>query len=326
MCSNPFLPVFQSAFFAGLRQSLGIGLTDARKLMLARRIKEIRWKMQELNNRIENIYNKRLKVLNEHVASLETILELAAGPGDTGFAAAALLGDEGRLISTDFSPEMVEVARRRGSELGRGNVEFRVQDAERLELDDDSVDGVVCRWGFMLMPDPAAALAETRRVLRPGGRLVLAVWRGPELNPWVSLAGRVLAERGHVPPPDPEAPSMFGLASDERVRSLLDAAGFTDVRIEDVPVRLVWSDIDDYVVVGSKSGEPDDPAWFTNLRTNPLVTVEADGQKFQARATVAEGADRDTLWDRHVAEHPQFAEYPAKTDRIIPIARLKQLS
>jgi deazaflavin-dependent oxidoreductase (nitroreductase family) len=84
-------------------------------------------------------------------------------------------------------------------------------------------------------------------------------------------------------------------------------------------------DGDDYVVVGSKSGEPEDPAWFTNLVANPVVTVETDGQTFQARATVAEGADRDTLWDRHVAEHPQFAEYPSKTDRIIPIARLKPL-
>ncbi len=84
-------------------------------------------------------------------------------------------------------------------------------------------------------------------------------------------------------------------------------------------------DGDDYVVVGSKSGEPEDPAWFTNLVANPVVTVESDGQTFQARATVAEGADRDALWDRHVAEHPQFAGYPAKTDRIIPIARLKRL-
>ena len=85
-------------------------------------------------------------------------------------------------------------------------------------------------------------------------------------------------------------------------------------------------DGDDYVVVGSKSGEPEDPAWFTNLVANPVVTVETDGQTFQARATVAEATDRDTLWDRHVAEHPQFAEYPSKTDRIIPIARLKPLS
>ena len=53
-------------------------MTDNRRLMLARRVKEIRWKMQELNNRIENIYNKRLKVLNEHVASLETVLELTS--------------------------------------------------------------------------------------------------------------------------------------------------------------------------------------------------------------------------------------------------------
>jgi deazaflavin-dependent oxidoreductase (nitroreductase family) len=80
-----------------------------------------------------------------------------------------------------------------------------------------------------------------------------------------------------------------------------------------------------YVVVGSKSGEPEDPAWFTNLVANPVVTVEADGKTFQASATVAEGADRDALWDRHVAEHPQFAEYPSKTDRIIPIARLNPL-
>jgi len=84
-------------------------------------------------------------------------------------------------------------------------------------------------------------------------------------------------------------------------------------------------DGDDYVVVGSKSGEPDDPAWFTNLVVNPIVTVETDGETFQARATVAQGADRDALWDRHVAEHQQFAEYPSKTDRVIPIARLTRL-
>jgi len=85
-------------------------------------------------------------------------------------------------------------------------------------------------------------------------------------------------------------------------------------------------DGDAYVVVGSKSGEPEDPAWFTNLVANPVVTVEADGRTFQASATVAEGADHDTRWDRHVAEHPQFGGYPSKTDRIIPVARLKPLA
>src|SRR3954451_3505508 len=121
----------------------------------------------------------------------DVVLELAAGQGDVGFAVARLLGERGRLISTDFSAAMLEIAARRGEELGLTNVEFREIDAEDLDLQEDSVDRVVCRWGYMLMPNPAAALAETRRVLRPGGRLAFAVWANGELNPWASLAGRI---------------------------------------------------------------------------------------------------------------------------------------
>src|SRR5262249_20415288 len=93
----------------------------------------------------------------------DTVLELAAGPGEVGFEVAAALGGSGRLISSDFSPAMSEIARRRSAELGLTNVEHSILDAELIELADDSVDGVLCRWGYMLMPNPAAALAETRR-------------------------------------------------------------------------------------------------------------------------------------------------------------------
>jgi ubiquinone/menaquinone biosynthesis C-methylase UbiE len=101
----------------------------------------------------------------------DTVLELAAGVGETGFDAAALIGERGRLISTELSPAMLDAARRRGAERGIHNVEYRVVDAERNELDGDSVDGVLCRFGYMLMADPAAALAETRRArgLGPSG-------------------------------------------------------------------------------------------------------------------------------------------------------------
>lgn len=178
----------------------------------------------------------------------DTVLELAAGPGGTGFAAALTLGEHGRLISSDFSSEMVEVARRRSMELGLANVEHRVIDAEEIPLDDDAVDGVLCRFGFMLMPDPAAALAETRRVLRPGGRLALAVWSIAARNPWVAIAGRILAGRGLTPPPEPGAPGMFMLADEARLRELLEDAGFSVRCVEEVPVLFEYDDVDDYIV------------------------------------------------------------------------------
>jgi SAM-dependent methyltransferase len=176
----------------------------------------------------------------------DTVLELCAGPGDTGFAAAERMGERGQLVSTDFSPEMVEVARRRGAELGLRNVDYRVIDAERIELDSESVDGVLCQSGYMLVADPAAALSETRRVLRPGGRVALSVWGEPDRNPWAFIGGRFLVERGHMPPPEPGAPGIFSMASEERTRGLLEGAGFTAVRMQDVPMRWAFRNLDEY--------------------------------------------------------------------------------
>ena len=168
----------------------------------------------------------------------ETILELAAGVGDTGLAAAARVGASGKLISTDFSGQMVDAARRRADELGVTNAEFRIMDAERMELPDDSVDGILCRWGYMLMADPAAALRETKRVLRPGGRVAFSVWAEAEANPWASVPAKALFEHTGLQPPDPLAPGIFAMASEERTRALLGEAGLEPSRIE--RVEMVW--------------------------------------------------------------------------------------
>ena len=176
----------------------------------------------------------------------ETVLELAAGVGDTGFAAADRLGPSGRLISTDFSAPMIEAARRRADELGVSNVEFRTMDAERMDLEEGGVDGVLCRWGYMLMADPAAALRETRRVLRPGGRVAFSVWADPEANPWGSVPTRSLIEHTGAKPPDPHAPGIFAMASEERTRELLDAAGLRPVRMEHVEMEWNFDSPDDY--------------------------------------------------------------------------------
>jgi ubiquinone/menaquinone biosynthesis C-methylase UbiE len=176
----------------------------------------------------------------------DTVLELAAGLGDTGLMAARLVGEAGRVIITDFAPEMVAAAGRRAQEMGVENAEFRTLDAERMDLETDSVDGVLCRWGYMLMIDPAAAFAETRRVLRSGGRLAFSVWAARERNPALSLAGRVLVELGHIPPPDPEAPGAFAMADPERVRQLVVGAGFAEPEIEEVYFRWAFADQDAY--------------------------------------------------------------------------------
>jgi len=185
-------------------------------------------------------------IANLDVRSGQTILELACGPGDTGLAAAPLVGPTGRLILTDFAAAMVEAARRRGAELGLGNVEYRVMDAERMDLADGSVDGVICRWGYMLMADPAAAFKETRRVLRRGGRLCFSVFGSAERNPWAAMPARVLIEGSHMAPPAPEAPGILALANPDRIRRLLAGAGFSDPRIEEVPLVFTFASADEY--------------------------------------------------------------------------------
>ena len=172
----------------------------------------------------------------------QTILEIAAGPGDLGFRVAERLGDEGRVITSDFAPEMLDVARRNGQSRGLTNVEYRVLDAERIDLGDDSVDGVVCRWGYMLVADPAAALRETRRVLRQGRPLAFAVWGTPDRNPWAAVPGRTLVERGHMPPPEPGAPGIFAMGEPGRIHELVTGAGFDEPRVEEIAFDFRYAD------------------------------------------------------------------------------------
>jgi ubiquinone/menaquinone biosynthesis C-methylase UbiE len=176
----------------------------------------------------------------------QTILELAVGTGETGFAAARAIGPTGRLISTDFAPEMVAAARRASERLGLANVEHREMDAERMDLDDDSVDGVLCRWGYMLMADPEAALAETRRVLRDGGRLSLSVWGAAERNPWATLPAKALMAHTGAPPANPTDPGIFAMADPERMRSLVQQAGFAQPQLEEVEVCWRFEDFGGY--------------------------------------------------------------------------------
>jgi SAM-dependent methyltransferase len=173
----------------------------------------------------------------------QRVLELAAGTGETGFLAAELIQPGGTLICSDGAEAMVEQARTRAAELGVSNVEFKQLELEWIDLDAASVDAVLCRWGYMFALDRGAALRETRRVLRPGGRLALATWAAPEHNPWATLRTQALVAEGH-PPPTP--PTPFDLGTADLLHELLADAGFTDTVVEAVEVAFTHDDFADY--------------------------------------------------------------------------------
>jgi SAM-dependent methyltransferase len=177
----------------------------------------------------------------------QRVLELAAGPGDTGFMAAELVAPGGTLICSDGAEAMLEVARQRAAAQGISNVEFRLLDLEWIDLPTADVDAVLCRWGIMLVVDPEAAAHEIRRVLKPGGRAALAVWDEPARNPWTTVAGDALIDLGLAKPPDPGEPGMFTLAADGVLRDLLESAGLVDVKVRAIALERRFDGVDQYL-------------------------------------------------------------------------------
>ena len=211
-------------------------------------------------------YRDRLFSLTRHVSDWlvnevdprpgQTILELAAGPGETGFLVAERVGETGTLISSDVDADMVTAARRGAAAKGFKNVDFRLMDAQDIDLPDQSVDGALCRFGMMLLGEPAKAMSGVRRVLREGGRFAYAVIGQPEQNPWLSMLGRALVECGHEPPFDPSGPGPFSLADPNTNRVLLERAGFSAVTVDRLEGAGTYRDFDEYWEMQSKLSGP----------------------------------------------------------------------
>lgn len=180
----------------------------------------------------------------------QRVLDLAAGTGDVGLEAARRVAPGGGVVIADQAEGMLRAARERAERLGAQNVELKRVDAEWIDLPLGSVDAIACRFGLMLMADPAAALAECRRVLRSGGRIALAVWDTPARNPWASAPAMVLAERGlmDVPAPEPGGfrPGMFALADADGLAERLRDAGFTEVAVRSVSLTRAHDDFEDF--------------------------------------------------------------------------------
>ncbi len=172
------------------------------------------------------------------------VLALAAGLGDTGLVAAAKVGETGSVVLSDAAERMLD--RLRDRTKGVENVEVRELFAEGLKFDTAAVDAVLCRWGYMLLLDPGAALQETRRVLKPGGRVVLAAWTALDENPWTGGTLPALADRGLAYNPPPGEPGMYAWSEPATIQVALDEAGFFDVQVEQVDIEFVHRSLDDW--------------------------------------------------------------------------------
>lgn len=175
------------------------------------------------------------------------VLELAAGPGDTAVELAPAIVPGGRYVATDRAEGMVAAAGRSAAAAGLEDViECRVVDAEAIDLPGKSFDAVVCRFGLMLIPDQAAVLGETRRVLKPGGRCGLVVWGDEDRNPWATRLWGVLERLVDIPASPPGSPGMFSLADRTHLSRLIAGAGLTETAMEAIDIEFEYSSFDQY--------------------------------------------------------------------------------
>lgn len=215
------------------------------------------------------------------IAEDQQHLEIAAGTGEPGLTIARR-APQGRVVLTDLSAEMLDVAARRADAQGVTNIEARVCSADDLPFDDATFDSVSVRFGYMFFPDTSAVTAELVRVLRPGGRICAAVWVHPDRNPWTAIPLQACATEVTLAPPDPDGPNMFRCAAPGCVSALFEAAGLHDVVEWDVDVELVtqsateyWAMISEHVSLAVAALEQVDDAARERIRTAVIASVRA---------------------------------------------------
>jgi SAM-dependent methyltransferase len=211
------------------------------------------------------------------------ILDLAAGLGDTGFLAARAIGPDGTLITSDFAPEMLAAAQRRAQAKNITNVRFRQIDLSvPIDQAAASIDGVLCRWGYMLLEDPESALRDTRRILKQNGRLALAAWTGADENRWSSAPVKILQGRELIPP-RPPGPGQFAWADPELIEETMATAGFIEPEITAVDFIVNYASIDDWWVaqtqMSTATGDADRAMDFAT-RSDVLAELEEAATPF----------------------------------------------
>ncbi|MBU4433558.1 MAG: methyltransferase domain-containing protein [Alphaproteobacteria bacterium] len=199
---------------------------------------------EHLDRQIAPLGLEALRVLAPRAG--ERILDVGCGCGQTTLDLAARVGSEGQVTGVDISEPMLAVARARPAPAGAAQPAFLDCDAQTADLGEGVLDAVFSRFGVMFFSDPPTAFANLRKALKPGGRLTFVCWRPYPENPWM----RAPMEAAQpflppIPPADPTAPGPFAFADPQRVQSILQAAGFEDIRIRPFDAMIGGGSIDE---------------------------------------------------------------------------------
>jgi SAM-dependent methyltransferase len=177
----------------------------------------------------------RMTMDRARLTSGEHVLDVGCGCGATSRALATRVGASGSVHGVDISTPMLERAGALAREAGHANVRFTNADAQTHRFEPAGADVLFSRFGVMFFADPPAAFRNLRDALRPGGRLAFVCWRPLAENPWLLVPLGAAAQHMQLPPPPaPGAPGPFAFADPERVRGILDQAGFTRIKLDPV--------------------------------------------------------------------------------------------
>jgi enediyne biosynthesis protein CalE5 len=174
------------------------------------------------------------------------VLDVAAGYGEPSLTAAKTAGPEGSVLASDISAEMIAFGRERAALTGLENIEFVQSDAASLDFPAASFDAALSRWGIIFEPDAEAAAARIRGFLKPAGRMAISSWGSPDRVPFLGIPMQTAMQRLKIPPPPPGTPGPLSRPTSQALGGLLEAAGFSNVEVEEAEVIFEWQSPEEF--------------------------------------------------------------------------------
>jgi ubiquinone/menaquinone biosynthesis C-methylase UbiE len=230
----------------------------------------------EMEARLTRPVSERMLDLARVSAGMH-VLDVAAGRGEPALPAAHRVGSHGRVLAVDMAEGMLQIARERAGREGLRNVEFRVADAEALQVGENSFDVATLRWGLMYMRAPERALASIHRALKPGGALVIASWADQARVAFASLPRRLLESYRAVPPlPSSDGPGVFRHADRASLDADLQRNGFSVEASEELEVPVV------------EAGDGRDIVAWIRALGGPVVKLASEMPEHQQQAWEAD--------------------------------------